>query len=241
MIQLTAAMAAFLALMHLLAGRLKTSGDGGKAPWLSLAGGASVAYVFVHILPDLCAGQSLIKNLNYPALGVFDHHIFLAALFGLVLFYGLDRLAVTARRGRNDDPLGRSSPIFWIHLGSFALYNFLIAYLLLHRESPGPMNLFFFFAAMALHMAVNDSGLRRHFREAYDATGRYVLAAAVLLGWIAGVFLAVHPAVLATLFAFLAGSVIMNVMKEEVPSERSVNFLAFLAGAAGYAALLLAL
>jgi len=241
MVQLTAAMAAFLALMHLLAGRIKTSDDGGKAPWLSLAGGASVAYVFVHILPDLCVGQNLIKNLNYPALAAFDHHIFLVALCGLVLFYGLDRLAVTVRRGQDDAPLGHSSPVFWIHLVFFALYNFLIAYLLLHRESPGPMNLFFFFTAMALHMAVNDSSLRRHFREAYEVTGRYVLAAAVLLGWTVGVLFAAHPPVLAALFAFLAGSVIMNVMKEEVPSERSVNFLGFLTGAVGYAALLLTL
>lgn len=41
--------------------------------------------------------------------------------------------------------------------------------------------------------------------------------------------------------AFLGGGVVLNVLKEEVPSERQSRFWAFAAGAAGYAALLLML
>lgn len=40
-------------------------------------------------------------------------------------------------------------------------------------------------------------------------------------------------------FAFLAGGMILNVLKEELPEERESRFTAFLSGAAGYAALLL--
>ena len=46
---------------------------------------------------------------------------------------------------------------------------------------------------------------------------------------------------LAVLVAFLSGAVILNVMKEELPEERESRFSAFLAGAAGYAAVLPAL
>ena len=43
------------------------------------------------------------------------------------------------------------------------------------------------------------------------------------------------------LFALLAGGVIMNVLKEELPEERESCFWALALGAAVYAALLLAL
>ncbi len=42
------------------------------------------------------------------------------------------------------------------------------------------------------------------------------------------------------LFAVLAGAIILNVMKEELPEERESRFGAFAAGAAAYTGLLLA-
>ena len=46
---------------------------------------------------------------------------------------------------------------------------------------------------------------------------------------------------LALLFAFLAGGIVLNVLKEELPAERESRFSAFVLGAAGYAAILLLL
>ena len=46
---------------------------------------------------------------------------------------------------------------------------------------------------------------------------------------------------MAALTAFLGGGVVLNMLKEEVPSERQSRFWAFAGGAVGYAALLLAL
>jgi hypothetical protein len=43
----------------------------------------------------------------------------------------------------------------------------------------------------------------------------------------------------AALIALLAGSVVLNVIKEELPKEHESRFWAFLLGTAGYAALLL--
>lgn len=62
---------------------------------------------------------------------------------------------------------------------------------------------------------------------------------AVLAGWGVGVSTEVHPAALAALFAFLAGGVILNVLKEELPEERNSAFSAFALGSFCYAALLL--
>ncbi len=129
--------------------------------------------------------------------------------------------------------------MFWLHVSSFALYNALIGYLLLHREEPGLWNLTLFAFAMGVHFVVNDFGLREDHKGAYDGYGRWVLAAAVFAGWVVGLVSEISEAALAVLFAFLAGGVVMNVLKEELPEERESRFWAFVLGAGLYAAVLL--
>jgi zinc transporter ZupT len=51
----------------------------------------------------------------------------------------------------------------------------------------------------------------------------------------------VSEAVLALPLAFVAGGVILNVLKEELPAERESRFWAFSLGVAIYAALLVAM
>ncbi len=165
------------------------------------------------------------------------------ALAGLVAFYGLERAAKLSRGRRRgagaDDATGAG--VFWLHVSSFALYNALIGYLLLHREGPGLWNLTLFAFAMGVHFVVNGFGLREDHKGAYDGYGRWVLAAAVFAGWVVGLISEISEAALAVLFAFLAGGVVMNVLKEELPEERESRFWAFALGAALYSAVLLAL
>lgn len=61
----------------------------------------------------------------------------------------------------------------------------------------------------------------------------------MIAGWAIGSHSEIHGAAIALLFSFLAGGVVLNVLKEELPEERESRFWAFAAGAAGYAALLL--
>ncbi len=163
------------------------------------------------------------------------------ALVGLATFYGLDRLATESRRRKRKDGGEDSTEagVFWIHIGSFALYNFLTGYLLLDRLDSGLDALVLFALAMALHFVVNDYGLREHHKGLYTRIGRWVISAAVLLGWAVGLAGEIPEAAIAVLTAFLAGGVIMNVLKEELPEERQSRFWAFAVGAAAYAALLL--
>lgn len=92
---------------------------------------------------------------------------------------------------------------------------------------------------MALHFVVNDHGLRENHKHSYDRIGRWLLAA-IILGWAIGHRTEIHQAAIALLFSFLAGGVVLNVLKEELPEERQSNFWAFALGAAIYAALLVA-
>ncbi len=68
-----------------------------------------------------------------------------------------------------------------------------------------------------------------------------MLAAAVTGDWLLGLVTDVPEAAVAALTAFLGVGVMVDVLKEEVPSERQSRFWAFAGGAAGYSALLLTL
>ena len=234
-------LAAGLAAIHLFSGRLRFLRVLPRSRWLSAASGISVAYVFVHLLPDLAEEQETIREAAGERFSFLEYHVYLVALVGLAAFYGLDRVAKASRRRKREaskeDSAGAG--VFWLHVASFSLYNALIGYLLLHREEPGLGSLILFASAMGVHFLVNDYGLREDHKEIYDRIGRFVLAAAILVGWLIGLFGDVSEAALAVLFAFLAGGVVLNVLKEEIPEERESSFGAFALGAAFYAVVLL--
>ncbi len=93
---------------------------------------------------------------------------------------------------------------------------------------------------MALHLSVNDYGLRSHHKELYHRVGRWVLAGSVLAGGVLGIAVPLPELALLVPLAFLAGGVVLNVLKEELPEERESHFGAFALGVVGYTALLLA-
>ena len=232
---------AALAAVHLFSGRMRFLDASPRSRWLSAAGGVSVAYVFVHLLPDLAEDQETVREAAGESFTFLEYHVYLVALVGLVAFYGLERAAKVSRGRRRrvggEDATGRG--VFWLHVASFALYNALIGYLMLHREEPGLWSLVLFAFAMGVHFVVNDFGLREDHKGAYERTGRWVLAAAIFAGWAVGLLAEVSEAALAVLFAFLAGGVVMNVLKEELPEERESRFWAFVLGAGLYAGVLL--
>ena len=251
---------ALLIVVHVATPYLRFLEGTPRSVWLSFAGGVSVAYVFVHFMPELAASQQDVAEAAGELAGgltgglaLAGRHVFLIALVGLLTFYGLHRLAQVSRSKRQGAPVkaGRgldgaaeasTSPrVFWIHMASFGAYNLLVGYLLLHREVMTLRSLAFFAVAMALHFVVTDYGLNDDHKAPYRRVGRWLLVAAVSLGWALGLVTSIPTWAVASLTAFLGGGVVLNVLKEEVPSERQSRFWAFAGGAAGYAALLLAL
>jgi hypothetical protein len=206
--------AGLLALAHLTAGGLRALWAPPRSGWLSAAGGIAVAYVFVHLLPEVAEAHERTGERAFPL-----------ALAGLVLFYAVEQHS-SARRPR----------AFEFSMTSFAVYNGLIGYLI----ARGREELALFTLAMAVHFVVNDLALSEHHRETYDRVGRWLLAAAVLVGWAAGQVVELDEEMIGYAIAFIAGGVILNTIKEELPGERQARILPFLAGAAAYTVLLLA-
>jgi zinc transporter ZupT len=225
-----------LAVVHLEAGQIRATALVSRRIWLSFAGGASLAYVFVHILPELNNEQETLGESSLAVVPFLEHHAYLVALAGFATFYGLERLAQRPRPKATD---AAGDWVFWIHVASFGLYNVIIGYLLIHRITTGLWSLLFFFLAMGFHFFVTDAGFRRLHERPYHRYGRWLLAGAVLGGWVLGRSIDLSEVNLAVLFAFLAGGVVLNVIKEELPEQQQSNFVAFAVGAAGYAALLL--
>ncbi len=222
---------AFLASLHLIAGRLRFLDAVPRSRWLSAAGGVSVAYVVVHLLPELARGQESVEARG--ALGFVEDHVYIVALLGLAVFYGVE---LASRR--NESGSRSPSGAFWLSMSSFAVYNAIIGYLLVHREEDSTRTLVFFTLALGVHFVVNDHALRERHRDAYHDLGRWLIVSALGVGWLVGELTEISDAALGVLVAFLVGGVILNVMKEELPEERQSSFVAFAAAAAGYTVIL---
>ncbi|WP_265608096.1 hypothetical protein [Alteromonas sp. ASW11-130] len=194
-----------------------------------------MAYVFIQIFPEMAEIQeSFSEHDNF--LIALEHQAYLLALMGLCLFYGLEKLIKSARDDERATPV-KVLNAFSVHLTSFAVYNALIGYLLVHREDTQLSGLLFYALAIGLHFLVNDFGLREHHQHRYHAYGRWILAASIVVGWIIGLTTELSELVIHGLFSFLAGSIILNVLKEELPEDRKSRFLPFMFGVIAFAGL----
>lgn len=240
---LTLICATAFALIHLGVRRLAFLETVPRHGWLSFSAGVAVAYVFLHVLPELAAHEETFASALDVAGETAEAWVYSLALVGLAVFYGLERLAHGSRsRSRSDRGTDAvEAHLFWLHLGPFLLYNLLIGYLLLHREQADLWSLALYAVAMSLHFVTVDLGLLEHHKQRYQRAGRWLAATAVLGGWALGLLVALPALAIGGLFAFLAGSVLLNVLKEELPEQRAARFWPFGLGAALYGALLLVL
>lgn len=230
-----------LLLLHIFSKKMKFLKTVPRSRFLSIAGGISVAYVFLHLLPELGVFQEELQGeIKNSGWGFLESHIYVVAMFGLVLFYGLEQMVKSSKRRHKEHKVSEPKDgVFWVHIGSFTLYNALIGYLLVREEYENAWDMVFFFIAMGVHFITNDKGLRETHKGDYDKYGRWLLAIAILIGWGIGITTEVNELIVSFLTALLAGGVILNVLKEELPEDRESSFASFCLGIVGYSILLL--
>jgi hypothetical protein len=207
--------------------------------WISAAAGVSVAYVFVDVLPELGTQHRAFLEVVGPDVLFAEQRIYALALVAFVTLYGLEHIVLASRqrdRGATETGVGGAS--YWLHVAGFAAYSGLIGYLLVERAERDPVALAIYVFAMALHFMILDHTLAEAHGAFYGWTGRSVLAASVLAGWLLGARTPLSQVVFARLFAFLAGGVVITTVTVELPGERRGRFWPFCLGAAGYAVLL---
>lgn len=230
-----------LALIHAFASKLNVLSFIPEHRWLSFAGGVSIGYVFLEIFPELSHAQEELQHSSIPWLAYLENHVYLLALLGLLVFYGLDILATTSRRfNRVENDIDSSGPaVFWIHMVAFTVLNIIFGYLLQNMMDHSLMRCILYFVAVALHFFIIDHGLREHHKTPYDKRGRWVLTAAIMVGAIAGKATHLNEAAISIVWSFLAGSIILHILTRELPEERKSCFGSFVGGIALYTGLLL--
>lgn len=209
---------------------------------LSLGAGATASYVFVRMLPELNEAQTAFAAATAGrALPAPELRVYTAALLGFIVFYGLENLVKWARERPEAGSSGRewSSPVFLLHVGGFALYVWLVTYLMIRGITDAPLPIPLYAVAMGLHFIGVDHSLLREHGAAYLRVGRYVLAAAAVAGWSIATMTAISPAAITTGLGLISGGVVMNSMVMELPTEKDGRFWPFVIGAAAYTTLLL--
>ncbi len=126
-----------------------------------------------------------------------------------------------------------------LHLGAFLVYNALITYTMALRLRTGVLFALLFTLAMGLHFVLTDRSLEEHHPTRFRTRGRWALATALIAGWAASaLFAPTSTLTVALLTALLAGAILLNVFKDELPAGRRSSFPWFLTGLVVYSALL---
>ncbi|MEM6518824.1 MAG: hypothetical protein AAF892_14085 [Cyanobacteria bacterium P01_D01_bin.71] len=232
-----------LALTHALTPKLNVAALVPEHRWFSFAGGVSVGYVFLEVFPELSHAQEELEYSAIPFIAFLENHVYILALFGLLVFYGLDILALTSRQLNQAVKAvgGSSSVVFWLHITVFAVLNAIFGYLLQDLSEHSLWQCLLFFMAIALHFFIIDRNLREHHKNSYDRQGRWLLTAAIIVGALIAQIepLRLNEAAISIVWSFLAGSIILNILKRELPDEHKSCFWSFFGGAALYTGLLL--
>jgi hypothetical protein len=205
---------------------------------ISFGAGMSSAYVFVHVMPELHGVRGAFVSSVSSPLPFEGMIIYFFALLGFLVFYGLDHLRT--RFSTTDGPQN-STMGFRLHLGGFAIYIWLISYLLVNKIEDNHYSITLYVIAMTFHFLTVNFSLQEEYAAQYNGTGRFVLAAISVFGWAVGLLITLPSYVLAALMAFVSGGIIMNSSLMELPSEKDGRFWPFLAGGIFYGLILLPL
>lgn len=229
---------AVLSLVLLLSAKIDALRSTPRSRALSFAGGVAVTYIFLKLLPELTRAQQSMMEQQPTAAWLRSHLLFLVALAGVAIIFGIERAAkrTKAERAEQGEEKRSASWVFALHTLLMAVYVAFIAYLMFHQESTGGVAVLG--VVMTLHFSGIAVALADDYRSLYTTTGRWVLAVAVIAGGAIGYYGKLpdmtHDLVLST----LAGAVIFSAIKEEIPPEKQSRFWAFGIGVIAATALL---
>jgi hypothetical protein len=218
-----------LILFHYLSPWFANHLPGEGKEFISFSGGVAIAYVFLHMLPDLVEynkpiGIFLIKN---QWLTPFTElAIYIVALMGFLIYYGFELIAE-----RYQDLKQNVTLVYRLHLLMFCLYNFLITYTMCLLALSSIAATFIFTFAMSLHFVLTDRKFSRLYSTRFNHLGRFILMLALASGWLcSALFDPVNVLVASFMVAFLAGSILLNVFREELPASGLISYCWFSVG-----------
>jgi hypothetical protein len=195
-------------------------------PYLLAAGaGIGIAYVVVHLLPEIAVGAEVVRRSTEGRLPYAELHAYLLVLIGIIGTLVL-RAAQSGLHGMAPHPR--------VRIVQPALSALIVGYLLAVRDNTDIGPILLFTLAIGLHVALNAHGLAVKLKSPQGGT---VLAAAIAVGYVAGLGWEAPPVVVAGLLSLLAGGVMTRTIHEILDEES--HLIALTIGAGFEAALLL--
>lgn len=221
------------ALVHILTKQVKLLDAHPRNVLMSLLSGGSVAYVFLHLVPELTHYEQVIMDANLAGwLERIDYLAYVISLVGIAFFFGIDKLN-TGSQEKNEQENNLTRPrkrVFLVHIAAFSLYNILIGYLLPHLSGGNVAAYAVYFVVFSFHFIANNRILHLTHEDMYTKAGRWILALSVILGWVLTETTRSNELVIAFLSSFLTGGLILNIMNDELPAHKKSSFPAFLGG-----------
>ncbi|WP_096201801.1 hypothetical protein [Bacillus sp. FJAT-45350] len=200
--------------------------------WLSFSGGLAVSYVFIYIFPSLHGYQQSIREYNDNL--AMDIEIYFVGLIGLLVYCGLERVAVVMEKQNNKGKW----VFFWIEVAFFALYTMMISYIFVHSAIEGIQALLYIIA-IGGHFLTVAHDLWFESPRKYLKLGRYILSVSVIVGCLIGAIIELSLVVNSVIYSFLSGAMILNVLKNELPNEHESHFPTFAISVLLYTSVLL--
>lgn len=214
------------ALVHLYAYKAQKFGRVIHGKILSAGSGIAIAYVFIDLLSKLGVSQTIVSKGLDGIFPFFERHVYIMALVGFLVFFAVDRSS-------------KSKYGYILSLASYTIFNFLVGYAVTDITDPEVQPLVLFTLAIALHYFTNDYSLSREHGAEYRNKGRFIVISGLFLGWFVGLWIDLSPTAVALVGAFIAGGVIMNVTRHELPENNPHSLSAFILAAAVYTSILL--
>ncbi|XKE95595.1 hypothetical protein LG326_04455 [Metaplanococcus flavidus] len=220
-------------LIHIFTNYIKFLSQKPKKRLMSLVSGGSIAYVFLHLVPELTHYQEVAEEASLPKwMENIDYVTYIATLAGLSLFYAINQLSEKSQEHnkRQKNMTRPSKDIFILEISAFAMYNMLIGYLLVELSGDHALDYIIYFIVFSFHFIANNRILHLTHEDLYTKTGRYILAASVFIGWLIYQLTPTSDLAIAFFSAFLTGGVVLNILNDELPDEKNNSFPSFILG-----------
>lgn len=219
-------LASALAAAHFFAFRVSTLPSQTQDVLASVGGGAAIAYIFIHLMPELALGGRTLSELDitkFTPTPITEAGLFLTAMIGMVIFFILD---VRTEEGRLSTRVS-----FRVHMASFASVSAIYGYTLPSLVTTGWSYAALFTAVLAGHLLLADRALARAHPAQFAHETRWIGMAAVGTGFGAAYLLPpANDFILAISAAFLGGVLLMTTFREELPAASRTRIPWFLLG-----------
>jgi len=192
---------------------------------LAAGAGIGIAYVVVHLLPEIAIGAEIVRRSTEGRLPYAELHAYLLVLIGII--------GTLFLRGLQDGFHGMT-PHPGVRMVQPAISAVIVGYLLAVRDDTDIGPIVLFTLAIGLHIALNAHGMTMKLNS---PRGGLVLAGAIAVGYALGIGWEAPPVVVAGLVALLAGGVMTRTIHEILDEES--HLAALTVGATLEAALLL--